>query len=427
MRLLLICRGDPFATPAGTEIFVGNLAVELTKQGHEVDIVYEGPSSVGHAHLKSEKLELHGLQLIGIPYFRALHYRRKCSKVCIDLISKFNVDMVISFGAGTFAGHIFKRIQGSAEKPFLIYYAVDSMVAEYERSRLTLLKRGVTQRLKAWIWYNTLIHSDRLSCNVADLAIASCKDTANKIIKDYDMIPGKVKVVYFGVPDNYAEGFEIHDNEIPTFLHISTSPERKGTLHFLEALKILRDEYNLCVKGVVAGSRETFYVDLAKKLKVDVAFLGRIPNSELKKHYASCTALVSPSLSEGFCLPVVEAAMFSKPAIVTKAGSLPELVIEGENGFIVPVGDVSTLSERMYRIAVDNPLRTRLSEKSKKISQGFKISSTAKTFVATLVDQDRVVNRARACNGRTPKNIRLLIRSVRSCSYLEIAGGYSSD
>lgn len=37
MKFLLICRGDPFTTRAGTEIFVGNLARELAKQGSQLD------------------------------------------------------------------------------------------------------------------------------------------------------------------------------------------------------------------------------------------------------------------------------------------------------------------------------------------------------------------------------------------------------
>lgn len=389
MHILFIVRCNPFKSPSGTEIFAGNLALELAKQGHKVELVYESQSSSGAPIESVEGIEAHGLQLIGIPYLRALHYRHKCVKVCIDLIRESNVDTVISFGAGTLAGYTFKKIKSLAERPFLIYYAVDSMVAEYERSKPALLNRGVTQRLKAWIWYKALIRSDKLSCNVADLVIASCKDTTHRIVEDYGVMPEKVKLVYFGLPDSYAEGFEIHDTQIPTFLHVSTVPERKGTLYFLEALKILQDKYNLRARGIIAGSKETFYVELAKKLDIDVVFLGRIPNNELKQYYASSTALVSPSLSEGFCLPVVEAAMFGKPAIVTEVGSLPELVTDGENGFVVPVADVSALSERMYILAVDDVLRKHLSENSKKFSQKFKISSSAKTLLDALFTQSR--------------------------------------
>jgi glycosyltransferase involved in cell wall biosynthesis len=381
MRMLFLVRCNPFKSSSGTEIFAGNLALELARQEHKVGLVYESRDQSESPSEKVAGVESHILHLISLPYLRAFHYRRECAKVCTDLINRSNVDAVISLGAGTFAGYIFNKIKFSAERPLLLYYAVDSMVAEYERSKPALLKRGVAQRLKTWIWYNALIRSDKLSCNVADLVIASCKDTANRIAKDYGVLTEKVKLVYFGLPDNYAEGFEVHDPEIPTFLHISTVPERKGTLHFLEALKILQEKYNLHARGIIAGSKETFYVELTKKLDIDVVFLGKIPNNELKQYYASCIALVSPSLSEGFCLPIVEAAMFGKPAIVTGVGSLPELVTDQKNGFVVPVSDASALSERMYEIAFDDKLRKRLSENSKEMSHKFRVSSSAKALL----------------------------------------------
>ena len=74
---------------------------------------------------------------------------------------------------------------------------------------------------------------------------------------------------------------------------------------------------------------------------------------ETREIYASCTALIVPSVSEGFCLPVIEAAMFSKPAIVSNAGSLPELVDEGVDGYVVPVANVSLLADRIYILAND--------------------------------------------------------------------------
>jgi mannosyltransferase len=81
---------------------------------------------------------------------------------------------------------------------------------------------------------------------------------------------------------------------------------------------------------------------------------------------------------------VVEAAMLGKPAIVSNTGSLPELVVDGENGFIVPLANVAALAERMYQIAVNEQLRKRMSEKAKQLSQRFKISNAAKTLIKLL-------------------------------------------
>jgi glycosyltransferase involved in cell wall biosynthesis len=389
MHLLFIIRCNPFKSPSGTEIFAGNLALELAKQGHRVGLIYESRASFEVANESVDGVETYGFHLISLPYVRALHYRRECAKICTNLTNKSRIDAVISFGAGTFAGYIFKEIQRSRKKPLLIYYAIDSMVAEYKRSMPSLSKRNLTQRLKAWIWYNALIRSDKLSCSVADLVIASCKDTANMLVSDYKIIPEKVKIVYFGLPDNYAEGFQIHDTEIPTFLHVSTVPERKGTLYFLEALRTLEDKYNLRARGIIAGSKETFYVEIAKKLDVDVDFLGRIPNNKLKQYYASSTALVSPSLSEGFCLPIIEAAMFGKPSVVTNIGSLPELVTNGKTGCVIPVADTNALADSLYQIAIDGGLRRKMGENARRRSADFTLSQTVSNLL-NLIEKHHI-------------------------------------
>ena len=99
--------------------------------------------------------------------------------------------------------------------------------------------------------------------------------------------------------------------------------------------------------------------------------------SQHREIYASCTALVVPSVSEGFCLPVIEAAMFGKPAIVSNAGSLPELVDDGIDGFVVPVGDVSILAQKMYILATDPKVVKQMSAKAKDKAHRFEINHVA--------------------------------------------------
>ena len=384
LKLLLLCWEDPFISISGTEIYVGNLAVELAKQGHAVHIVCAKKNGGKAPYQITENLTIHPLHPINIPYIRAFDFPRKCANECSELLTEWQIDAVIAVGAPTLPYYIFNRIKKLKRRPLLSYYAVDYMSGEYQRTKPTLRHRSIFRKLKVWIWYKVMIKSDRSSCNSADLVLASCNDTANGLIEDYHIPAGKVEVVYFGIPDDYGESLDILESEVPTFLHVSTNPERKGTLYFIEALKALQSKYNLQARGIIAGSKEPFYIKLAEKLGVDVSFIGRIPNSELKKYYAECTALVSPSLSEGFCLPVIEAAMFNKPAIVTNTGSLPELVVDSENGFVVPVNDATTLAEKMYQISIDKHLRKHMSEKAKQISQKFRISNTAKTLIEKI-------------------------------------------
>lgn len=378
MKLLLICWGDPFASQAGTEIYIGNLTIELARQGHEVYVLYGGKE---HPDLEVKNLISHPIHPINFPYIRGLDFRRKCADLCNELMRDSEIDAVVASGAGTFPGYIFSRLI-KRRKRLLVYYAMDSMKMEYERSRLSIGSRWTFMNLDRWIRYTFLIKSDESSCFYSDLILASSRDTANHLATDYGVSSSKVEIVYEGVPDDYADGIEIVDPDMPVFLHVAGGP-RKGTNYFLEALKLLKQKYALKTRAIITRASST-QTNQARRLGIDAEVYSYLPYSKLKHLYASSTALVSPSLSEGFCLPVVEAAMFGKPAIVSNAGSLPELVIDGENGFVVPVADIATLAEKMYQIAVDKQLRNQMSAKAAEFSQRFKISRAAETLIELL-------------------------------------------
>lgn len=92
----------------------------------------------------------------------------------------------------------------------------------------------------------------------------------------------------------------------------------------------------------------TSTLTLQKKLELNVEFVDEMPQELLKKYYAQCDCLVVPSLSEDFCLPVIKAALFCKPSIVSEVGSLPELVIDSETGFIIKAKDAVALAKKCY-------------------------------------------------------------------------------
>jgi glycosyltransferase involved in cell wall biosynthesis len=214
------------------------------------------------------------------------------------------------------------------------------------------------------------------------MVLASSNDTSKHLIDDYTVPASKVHVLYEGVPDDFANGITTIDPNTPTFFHVAGGI-RKGTNYFLQAMKLLEEKHGLRAKAVItrAGATE---IDLANKLEIDAEIYHYLPLAQLKRLYASSTALVSPSLSEGFCLPVVEAAMFGKPAIVSNNGSLPELVTDRENGFVIPVADTAMLVERMYQMATNAQLRKRMGEKARQLSQRFQISNVTETLTKLL-------------------------------------------
>jgi glycosyltransferase involved in cell wall biosynthesis len=97
-----------------------------------------------------------------------------------------------------------------------------------------------------------------------------------------------------------------------------------------------------------------------------VVFAGFKNQKELPSLYAAADVLVVPSLSEAWGLVVNEAMCFGLPVIVSdRVGAAVDLVREGENGFIFPVGDIDRLAEDLSSVLRDSDLRRRLGQRSR--------------------------------------------------------------
>jgi glycosyltransferase involved in cell wall biosynthesis len=71
-------------------------------------------------------------------------------------------------------------------------------------------------------------------------------------------------------------------------------------------------------------------------------------------------AQLHPSMAEGFGRAVLEGMALGKPVIASAVGGLREIIRDGENGFLVPVGDVQAMAERLRVLARDRALRARI-------------------------------------------------------------------
>ncbi len=75
---------------------------------------------------------------------------------------------------------------------------------------------------------------------------------------------------------------------------------------------------------------------------------------------AALDAYVHPALMEGFGIAVLEAMAMGKPVLATRVGGLPEIVLEGETGYLIPPGDAPALANMIVVLLRDPALRHRL-------------------------------------------------------------------
>jgi N-acetyl-alpha-D-glucosaminyl L-malate synthase BshA len=104
------------------------------------------------------------------------------------------------------------------------------------------------------------------------------------------------------------------------------------------------------------GPERLFVQQLVKELKLveDVVFLGELDNLE---EILNCADLVVlPSEQESFGLTALEAHACSVPVIAAAVGGLPEVVVDGETGFLLPVGDIQGMSKKALSLLTDREL-----------------------------------------------------------------------
>jgi glycosyltransferase involved in cell wall biosynthesis len=120
------------------------------------------------------------------------------------------------------------------------------------------------------------------------------------------------------------------------------------------------------------GSESRSYQELGRLEGLsDVRFLGTLEHKTLCRYYAMADVLVLPSQEVwGFVLN--EGMEFGLPLVVSEGvGAGPELVREGENGFVIPVGDTAALAKVLETLAKDEALRHRMGQASRSIIEKF--------------------------------------------------------
>jgi glycosyltransferase involved in cell wall biosynthesis len=169
--------------------------------------------------------------------------------------------------------------------------------------------------------------------------------------------PARIEVLVNPVPaPGHVEAADVGPR---TFVYVGRLSHQKGLPVLLEALSAVPDaNLELVGDGPDRTALEQQVVSLG--LGERVRFLGMLPREEALARLAGARAAVLASVWENLPHAAVEALSVGTPVVATAVGGVPEVVLDGENGLLVPRNDPAALAGALRSLLTDDELRARL-------------------------------------------------------------------
>jgi glycosyltransferase involved in cell wall biosynthesis len=170
----------------------------------------------------------------------------------------------------------------------------------------------------------------------------------------------KIKVVYSGLEANFFAAPVTPPPAVRRLVCVGRLVEQKGQLLLVDAARQLAElgvEFELVLVGDGPMRADIETLINQHKLQGRVKITGRISSDKLREEILAARALVLPSFAEGLPMVIMEAMGLRRPVISTFVAGIPELVRPGEDGWLVPAGDVGALVQAM-RACLETPVET---------------------------------------------------------------------
>jgi glycosyltransferase involved in cell wall biosynthesis len=135
--------------------------------------------------------------------------------------------------------------------------------------------------------------------------------------------------------------------------------EEKGILNFINAIPGILKEYKNTEFLIIGDGdlKEKIETYLKKnKLRNNVNMTGWVSNEHLPEYYNSLKLLVIPSYTEGLPNVMLEAMACGTPVLATSTGSIPDIINDGKNGFLLQNNSPECLEKRILQILHFNNL-----------------------------------------------------------------------
>lgn len=371
--------------PGGTERLVIQIALELRRRGHTA-VVFGPPDGIGKGWLRKELVAL-GFEWAVCP--RRWMLDPRAVRDIVRLLRRYKVDAVHSheFSPSVF-GSVASWISG---RPHVLTMHSNLYFASAWRRRA------------AFRW--AVRHS---------AAVAVARDTRDDAERMLGLPAGSIQVIPNGIAaqpgqrDPVRKELGIRADEL-LVVALGNLNARKAHILLARAFAELRRRrpdlvWHLAIAGRDQGSGpELLQFAESHGMGSHFHLLGH--RSDTEDILAAADIFAMSSLHEGMPLAIMEAMFAGKAVISSTAGGVREMISDGTDGLLTPVGDVEAIAAGLERLLTDASLRERLgSSGHARAQRQFGIDAMMDAYVELYGRRPRATILAAQPNRRAPEN-----------------------
>ena len=351
MRIGITC----YPTFGGSGVVATELGIALAKAGDDVHFIsYALPSRLTFTH---ERVRFHEVNVTPYPLFDpyppyTLALATKMAEVAgYERLDVLHVHYAIPHAI---SAHLAKEILGSTNLKFITtLHGTDITLVGRDPSYLPITKFGIEV-------------SDGVTAVSQWLNDETAKNFGTS--KSIEVIPNFVDPARFRRnPGALCHLFGTKNEKL--ICHVSNfRPVKRvmDVLHVFERVaRVVPSRLVMVGDGPDRSIAEAFCRD--RRLRDRVLFLGNVPN--LEEIVGGSDLFLLPSEAESFGMAALEAMASEVPVIATNAGGLPEVITDGETGFLLPVGAIDAMAARAIEICQNQELQDRLGRNGRDVAE----------------------------------------------------------
>lgn len=340
-----------YPTYGGSGIVGSELGKELAERGHTVHFISSAlPTRLTELN---ERVRFHEVEMMSYPLFEHQPYTLALATKMATVADTENLDLLhVHYAIPHSISAILAResIKSHRRLPVITtLHGTDITLVGADRSYLPITKYALEQ-------------SDGVTAISDYLKEATIEHFAFDRI---EVIPNFVS------PDEYRPKIDCDLREYltpdgsPVLVHVSNFRPVKRPVDCVEIFARVLKKTKARLVMVGDGSERTNCIHRARCLGIadQCVFVGK--QARIVDYLCASDILLLPSEQESFGLAALEAMACELPIIASRVGGLPEVVDDGETGFLSPVGDVDKMADDVVRLLSDKKFRRQMGRRAR--------------------------------------------------------------